>query len=228
MSLLLLFISAIISSTISGVIGMGGGVLLLSLMTFFFPYQVIIPLHGVAQLASNGMRSFYLKEHIIWSCFKPFIMGVPLGVAISYGLLSKVKSPHYFYLILAIFIIYVIFKPKKLPEIKLKSKGWFFLGIASGIQGPLLGATGPLIAPFFRRSDISKEKIVATKSALQIVTHLIKIPLFLSLSFNYAQYSLSLLILIFGVFLGTSLGVRYLKMISEQLFVLLFKGSSHA
>lgn len=221
--LISLLLGALATSFISGVIGMGGGVLLLSIMTFFLPFQLIVPIHGVVQLISNTSRSWYLRKNILWDFFVPFLFGTPFGLIVSYFLLKNIKGPTWYYLLLGIFITYVIFKPKKFPEIRLRKKGWFLLGIAAAIQGPILGVTGPLLAPFFSRSDIQKENIVATKAVQQIVTHFFKIPLFLSLDFNFLLHSELMALMSLGAIIGTLLGVRFLAKINEAHFKMLFK-----
>ena len=202
---------------------MGGGVLLISLMSFFLPYHLIIPIHGVVQLVSNSSRSFYLRKNILWSYVYPFLFGAPIGLIISFIILTELPNSSYYDLILALFILYVVFKPARFPELRLKRKGWFTLGIASGIQGPLLGATGPLIAPFFTRTDITKEQLVATKAALQIITHFLKIPLFLSLSFKYQDHLSLTGAMVVGAIIGTVIGVKILSKIKEDYFKFLFK-----
>ena len=202
---------------------MGGGITLLSVLTFFLPYQLLIPIHGVVQLVSNVSRTFYLRDNIKWDFVIPFVIGAPFGFFIAYFLLTKISNPEYYFLILALFILYTIFKPKNIPHIKLKTKGWFFLGATAGLQGSLLGAIGPLTAPFFLRDDISKEEVIGTKAFQQIFIHFLKIPLFLSLSFNYFEHADYLILLSFAAVTGTFIGVKLLKKMDEKLFKILFK-----
>lgn len=223
MTLLFLFMAGIITSAISAIIGMGGGVLLLSALTLFIPYQVLIPLHGIAQLVSNSSRTFFLRKHVKKDIFLPFVLGAPIGFGIAFFAVKSISNPNYYLLILAIFILYTVFKPKKLPAIKLRTQGWFALGIASGLQGALIGATGPLLAPFFIRDDLEKEEIIATKALQQLSIHLFKIPFFLSLSFNYLAYTNEIVILSLAAILGTLIGVNVLKKVDHEIFVKMFK-----
>lgn len=52
----ILIVVAFLTSALSGVVGMGGGMLLLSVMAACFPPAVLIPLHGAVQFVSNGVR----------------------------------------------------------------------------------------------------------------------------------------------------------------------------
>ena len=52
--MIILIISALITSSISAVIGMGGGIILLGIMAIFIPDGfLVIALHGMIQLFSN-------------------------------------------------------------------------------------------------------------------------------------------------------------------------------
>ena len=223
MTLLTLAISAILTSTISALIGMGGGVLLLALMTLVLPYQLLIPIHGIAQLISNGTRSLLLKHHVRKDFFLAFLLGTPIGSVCAYYLLNTINDSSTYYLLLALLILYSIFKPKRLPSIVLSLKGWCVLGILASIVAPILGATGPFIAVFYVRDDLTKEQIIATKAAQQMLLHLLKIPLFLSLDFNYFQHLDLILVMVAGVVLGTFSGVKILDKMNEKVFRIIFK-----
>jgi uncharacterized membrane protein YfcA len=221
--LLILSLCTIVTSMISGVVGMAGGVLLLSIMTFFVEYKMLIPLHGVVQLVSNFSRTMYLRKNIRMDFLTPFILGAPFGFLIAFYILKEVSNTNYYYLLLSFFILYAVFKPKNLPEFKLAGYQWGVLGLFAGIQGALIGVTGPLLSPFYLRSDLKKEEIVATKAAQQIITHLFKIPLFLSLEFNYTEHFDLIIIMSLAAVFGTYLGVKLLGKVNESLFKILFK-----
>ena len=55
---------AFLTSTVAGIFGLGGGVLLIVLMPGFVPAGAIIPLHAVVQLASNASRAGFGIGHI--------------------------------------------------------------------------------------------------------------------------------------------------------------------
>ena len=107
----------------------------------------------------------------------------------------------------------------------IKEQYFFFVGLAVGFLGLFVGATGPFIAPFFVESELSKEEIVANKACVQTLGHLIKIPAFLALGFDYFSYIGLISALIICSFLGTKMGVTLLGKINDQLFRKVFKGA---
>lgn len=212
-----------LTAIVSAVTGMGGGVLLLSFMAMFLPYHLVVPIHGVVQFFSNSTRAYYLRKSVNWKYFFYFLIGTPVGLIISYKILSEIKDPKFYYLLLSLFITYTVFKPKKLPTIKLEGFGWSILGAFAGLLGPLLGATGPLLAIFYVRDDLPKEEIIATKAMQQLIVHLLKIPLFLSLDFDYTNHYILLIFMILSVTAGTFTGIKILSKVNDKLFKKIFK-----
>ena len=62
MQSIVLVFSALLTSILSGVIGMGGGITLLAVMELFVPASALVPLHGSVQLMSNGTRVFCISN----------------------------------------------------------------------------------------------------------------------------------------------------------------------
>ena len=68
---IILVVSAFITSSISAVIGMGGGIILLGIMAIIIPEgYMVIALHGMIQLFSNSTRSLVFRNHIKWRIIK--------------------------------------------------------------------------------------------------------------------------------------------------------------
>ncbi|MEZ4743542.1 MAG: sulfite exporter TauE/SafE family protein [Bdellovibrionota bacterium] len=220
---LILTFSAVFTSVISAVIGMAGGIVLLSIMTFFLDLSTIVPIHGFVQLTSNFSRSLRLRQHIEKRILIPTIIGLPIGTFISTQIIRSVSNKEIFYFLIATLIFYVLFKPKKLPQLKIPFWSFGILAIVVGILGPLIGATGPLMAPFYLRNDLNKEQIVATKASAQMAGHLLKVPAFLYLGFDYSKYLLLILLMSIGVIIGTNVGVSILSKINESTFRLTFR-----
>ena len=223
LTLSILVICTSLTAIISAVSGMGGGVVLLSVMTLFLPITTIVPVHGVVQLFSNTSRTWLLRKNVIKPIFLWFCVGLPLGTFTSIQIIKSVQNKEVFLLLIAALIFYSIFKPKKLPQLKISYWCFIFIGFAVGILGPLIGSTGPAMAPFFIRDDFSKEQIVATKSSVQTIGHLIKIPTFLYLGFNYLEYANLTILMVVAALLGTTIGVKILGKIQEGHFKIIFK-----
>jgi hypothetical protein len=97
------------------------------------------------------------------------------------------------------------------------------LGLAAGLLAIFVGAIGPFLAPFFLRDDFENEEVIATAAVCQTWLHLLKIPAFLALSFDYAPYAPVLGGLIAAVIAGTYFGKHLLSRIPKDRFVLWFQ-----
>lgn len=201
---------------------MGGGILLLSLMTFFLDLRVIVPVHGLVQLASNSTRSLSLRREVEPRILIPATLGLVLGTFVATQIIQNIPQREYFYFLIAALILYVLFKPKKLPTLMLPYWSFGILGFVMGVLNPIIGASGPLLAPFLLRDDLRKEQIVGTKAAIQTIGHLLKVPAFLYLGFNYVDHWLLTLCMIVAVILGTKSGIFILHRIQERTFRWIF------
>ena len=236
MGITILILSAFITSSISAVIGMGGGIILLGIMAIIIPEgYMVIALHGIIQLISNTTRTYVFRNHLKDKLIKEFSLGALIGAGLS-GLIiflliqfynvnsaSEIKVD-FLKPIIGIFIIWYLFL--KGPKKEKISKSFIKVGGISGLASVFVGATGPLIAPFFLKSNLTKENIIANKAACQMITHCTKIPLFIYFfNMDYINEYQILLPLIFAVFIGTNFGKYILQMIPEELFKKLFKAA---
>ena len=79
MDLFFLIGVSFLTSAFTAIIGVGGGIALISVMPGLLPAAAIIPIHGAVQLASNASRVFFGFRHIDWRIFWPFAGGAVLG-----------------------------------------------------------------------------------------------------------------------------------------------------
>ena len=234
MEIIILIVAAFITSAISAVIGMGGGIILLGIMAIIIPEgYMVIALHGIIQLFSNTTRTYlfrkYIKKDIINEFSKGAIIGLILSGLIIASLINlfNVDSANQIKVellkpLIGCFIIWYLFFKKSKKIYPRRSFGR--VGIVSGITTVFIGATGPLIAPFFLDGKLTKNNIIANKAACQMITHLGKIPLFiLFFNVNYMKEYQTLLPLVIAVFIGTNFGKKVLQFIPEHIFTILFK-----
>ena len=231
---IILTLGAFATSILSAVIGMGGGVTLLGIMTILIPEgYMVVALHGVIQLVSNSTRTAVYRQHVHKLIIKQFTLGVIPGLGcaalIVFGLIQyfDITSASQFKVdflkpLIGIYILWFLYLRKKM---KFTSDSLFFwMGGLSGLVTVFIGAAGPLIAPFFIDRDLTKENVVATKAACQAVGHLGKIPIFiLFFEVNYLRQWPVLLPLVMAVYFGTRIGKKFLGSLSPDLFKKLFK-----
>lgn len=219
----LLYIAAFLTSVISGVLGMGGGIILLAVMASFFPMQLLVPLHGLIQLASNSVRTALHFKNVDRKIFIQFSLGALLGGYL--GTQYIFFLPDYLYkILLAAIILYFTFYPKRTKPSKFQSMNWPIIGTIATYVSLYIGATGPLLAPFFLREKLRKEQIIGSKASCQFVTHFLKMIAYFASGFSIGVYSDLLITMVLCVIIGNFVGKKILHHVSEKWFLFSFKG----
>ena len=72
-------VMAVLTSALSGMIGMGGGMMLLATMFCFLTHAEAVPAHAAVQLISNSTRTIAFLQHVHWPTVGRFFAGVVPG-----------------------------------------------------------------------------------------------------------------------------------------------------
>jgi uncharacterized membrane protein YfcA len=224
----ILCLVGLLTSMLSAVVGMAGGITLLSVMLLFFEPLVAIPIHGVVQLVSNSSRTFVQRKHVDWTILWRYsVMLVPMGfVGIE---IAQALPPNVTRALIGVFVLVATWKPGWLligthPERADVHRRFFLLGAVVGLINMTIGAAGPLIAPFFLRIGLSRQAMIGTKAACQAAGHLVKIAIFGIAGFVFAEYAIPLALLSVSVIAGTWIGSQVLESVNERWFTWLYKG----
>ena len=218
-------VSVLITSFISGILGMAGGMILMGVLLALLPLPAAMMLHGITQMASNGWRAWLWRTNVNWGVFRGYAGGALLAVGL-FVLVQFVVSKATAYILLGLtpFISFVL--PKRLT-LNVDSCGHpFVCGIVCTAMQLLAGVSGPLLDVFFVRSSMSRHGVVATKAMSQTLGHLIKILYFggisaLTVTGNTMPEGLSLTLIVACValaFAGTTFSTRVLSKISDANF----------
>jgi uncharacterized membrane protein YfcA len=222
----LLGAAALLTSILSAVVGMAGGITLLAVMLLFLPPLVVIPLHGLIQLASNSSRALIQREHLHWGVIWRYgVLLLPMGFV---GLaVAQRLPPDGLKALIGVFVLIATWRPTWLmlgrhPETADPNRRFLLLGGVVGVVNIAVGATGPLIAPFFLNLGFSRFALIGTKAACQSLGHLAKTAVFGIAGFAFADYVPLLSLMILLVIAGTWIGSRILEYVDERLFVRLY------
>jgi len=224
----ILCIVALLTSMLSAVVGMAGGITLLSVMLLFFDPLVAIPIHGVVQLVSNSSRTFVQRKHVDWTILWRYsLMLVPMGfIGIE---IAQALPPNVTRALIGVFVLIATWKPGWLligthPERSDVHRRFFLLGGVVGLINMTIGAAGPLIAPFFLGIGLARQAVIGTKAACQAAGHLVKIAIFGIAGFVFADYAVLLALLCAAVIAGTWIGSQLLESVNEIWFKRLYRG----
>lgn len=205
-----------IGSFIAASLGLGGGLLVLAVMTLFLPPTVLIPIHAVVQIGSNGFRAILMRRDILYSVIPAFVIGTLIGSYIGGKALFALEI-WVLQVILGVFVLYATWAPKFKSSNPGPAK-FFGCGVFGGFATMFVGGTGPLLAPFVNAACKERQQVVSTHASLMTFQHLFKVILFGVLGFSFGPYIPLLVGLVgFGV-CGTIVGKRVLDKLPEKVF----------
>lgn len=209
------------TATLSGIFGMGGGMILMGIYVLALPVATAMILHGITQLGSNGFRAFLFRRHIQWR-----IVGhVAIGGAAALGLFTWLQiaaSQAVVLIVLGALPITVLLIPAHRLRVSIErpvqavSCGALFVGVQL-----IAGASGPILDAFFLRGSLDRYQIIGTKAVIGVTGHITKL-LYWGLLLRGAEgMELSPWIAVLAVscaFVGTRLGKAVLARLSELQF----------
>lgn len=172
--LAIIFSAVFVTSLLSGIFGMAGGLILMGVFTAIFPLSYAMVLHGVVQLFANGWRAFLIRQHIQWRIVGRYLIGVVLAIG---GLCLVFWQPdkQAVFIMLGV-LAFVPWIPKSLFALDVNRPFQAeVLGFIAQALNTLAGVVGPVLDIFFVKSDMTRQQIVATKGATQVIAHLTKI-----------------------------------------------------
>jgi uncharacterized membrane protein YfcA len=214
-----LSISVVVTSFISGILGMAGGMILMGVLLALMPVPAAMMLHGTTQMASNGWRAWLWRHDIDWRVFRGTVYGSLCVVAV-FGVLQLVGSRPVVYVILGLtpFVSYVL--PPSL-KLNVDRRGHSFAcGVVCTALSLLSGVSGPLLDVFFLPSQMDRRGVVATKAASQTFAHLLKILYFgvvLASAHGTVEWPLALAMVGLAV-IGTTLSRTVLERMTDHDF----------
>ena len=216
-----LAVVAAITSFISGIFGMAGGMLLIGFLLWILPVPVAMVFHGVIQIAANAWRAWLWRYHVKWSVVLQFGTGAA-GSLLLFSSFDFVPDKALVLLMVGLMPFIALAVPRGIaPDIERKGQA-FLAGAIGGAIQLVSGVTGPLLDIFYVRTGMTRQVNVATKAAAQVLGHLTKVVYFAVLIEGPAGRDLEQWLVMayaacFAV-LGTTLSRSFLDRMSDRQF----------
>ncbi len=181
MAIYLLIIAIVaLTSLLSGILGMAGGLVLMAALIALLPVATAMVIHGVVQAAANGWRALFLLPHVQWRLLIPFLIGGLIAL-VAFRLVGYVPEPAVVLIMMGSFPWLARIVPR-LRRLDVTHTG---TGIVCGISVTsvqlLAGVAGPLLDLFYLNSSLNRYQIIASKAMTQTIGHLIKISYYATL-----------------------------------------------
>lgn len=196
--------------------------LLVPLLNFFIQSSLVPFTLTIGTFSSSVSRIIVFKNHVQWrivAWFVPFSIPAVLAGAI----VIKWVNPLYLQFFVAIFLLLNIrtlfVSEDKMPRQK-ELRKWHLaiVGFLAGLVSGITGAIGLLFNRFYLKYGLSKEQIVATRAANEVLIHAIKLVVYLVLGlFNSESFYFGIAIGFAALFSAFTVKI-ILPKISELLF----------
>jgi len=167
-------VTVFLTSLLSGIFGMAGGLILLWVLLFLYPVGTAIAIQGVIQMVSNGSRAWFSRAYIDWRILSILCSGVALSAVILF-LTNYTPSLIVVLIGVGLMPILVWLPVNRLQLDASRPSHAFLAGLLSGAMTISVGVAGPTVDIFFIRTQMDRRKIIATKSSIQTLSHLAKI-----------------------------------------------------
>ena len=180
-SLALIGATIVVSSFISGVFGMAGGMVLLGVLLVYFDVATAMVLFSIIQIGANGWRSIHWRQFVLWRIFARYAIGAVLAFA-AMRTIAYVPDKAVVYLLLGLmpFAVEVLPEPMR-PNIEWRGVA-FITGIFTTIIQFLAGVGGLFLDIFFNKSRLDRKTTNATKAITQTFSHVLRAAYFGSLA----------------------------------------------
>ena len=142
MNEILLVLFALVTSTLTAITGIGGGMMLIAIMPGLLPAAAIVPVHGAVQLCANTSRALFGWRHLHWQYLLAFIGGGIIGGLLAAAVRREINL-EYTPLLIAAYILYTVWGPRF--NLKIPPRGAFVsIGLVQTALSMIVGATGPM------------------------------------------------------------------------------------
>lgn len=218
---LLLGIITFFTSTIAGIVGLGGGMILIAVLPSFLPIQALVPIHGLTQLSSNFSRAIFGYKDIKIEVIPKFLLGSILGVSF-FSIILYYISLEYVPLFIGTYILFSLWSQKFNEKIK-RYESYVVIGFFQSGLSIVVGATGPLATTLLVKDFDDKHTVVATAAALMSITHTLKVFVFMFFGFVFFDYIGILIAMIIGAVAGSYAGTKLRDKIDGKQFMMALK-----
>lgn len=221
MSLILLALAAFVTSTLTAVVGLGGGVVLLLLMPGLMPLAAILPVHAVVQFVSNGTRVGFAVRHVSIPILLPVALGSGAGALVG-GQAADFFSLDWLPAVAGILILCVTWLPGGLL---IPGGRWafFWLGVYQTGLGMLAGTVGPLGAALFSRMKRGREWLVVNTAAYMTISHALRVVAFALMGFAFAPWWQAIAVMSVASIVGSWVGTALRQKVPPRNFAGVFR-----
>jgi uncharacterized membrane protein YfcA len=163
----------VVSSFVSGVFGMAGGMVLLGVLLAYFDVAAAMILFSIIQIFANGARAWQWRQYVLWPIFGWYVVGAALAFSLLFAV-SFIPDKAVVYLTLGLMPFAVEILPARMrPNIEWRGVP-FVTGVLTTVIQVLAGVGGLFLDIFFQKSMLDRKTTSATKAVVQSLSHVVR------------------------------------------------------
>lgn len=172
-ALALLGFTVVVSSFISGVFGMAGGMILLGVLLIYFDVATAMVQFSILQIAGNGWRALHWRRFALWPIVLWYVAGSLLAFVVM-RTIAYVPNKAVVYILLGA----MPFATEAVPQSIRPNIEWrgvpFITGFFTTVVQFMAGVGGLFLDIFFNKSSLDRKTTIATKAVTQTFSHLVR------------------------------------------------------
>lgn len=162
-----------LTSALSGVFGMAGGIILMAVLLGLMPLTAAMILHAVIQAVSNGWRCILWRRHIVWRVLPFYLGGVAGGFAVVAGV-NYVPDKAWALMMMGTLPLLAIIS-RRYVNLRITNNYHAFGGaIVLTFIHMTAGVVGPLLDTLYNQAPLTRQEIVSTKAFTQTFMHVLR------------------------------------------------------
>ena len=216
----LIVIGSFFSAYVSAAFAVGGGFIMLAIVSSVVPITTAVPMHAWMMLGLSLGRFWYFRREIVWRIVMPFLLGALIGVFIG-GRVYFDLSEFLLSLVIGLLILAAVWMPKLQWGSRIPTP-YFWVGVIHSFLSTLF-SFGGLFQPLMIRAALSKLQIVGTLAAGLLFMNVLKLSAYSYYGFDYGPYLSVIFFAILAAIPGAYLGKKTLHRIPEDKFRLIFR-----
>jgi len=211
----LLLLGSFMATLTGSLLGIGGGFIILGLLSSLFPISVMIPLLAGVLACIDLSRAIAFRAHLQISIFHCFVIGCVIGVIggsiLFISLPEKVIGTG-----LGLLILLSLLEPSNLIRWKFKYP-FVWIGTIHSFLSSMFGYGGLLQAVLIR-TPLGNLQITATLATCFLILELLKVSSYAIGGFDYQPYIGVIVASVCGAIPASIIGKRLAHRVSQKLY----------
>ncbi len=224
-AVLLLLLIGLGAGALDGIVGLGGGLLMIAVLSAFLPPQTVVVVTAPVLLVGSLLRSWLFRRDVDGKAVGWFAMGMIPSVVVGGLLLTQIPQ-RALEVAMGTFLLGSVIVAgarwhRATSRQAMSHRPFSAVGAVSGFVAATVGGSGPIIAPFLTRRGLEKERFVSTMALMAVTTVLAKTAVYSASGLLVAEFIPAIALLSVAILIATSYAKRLLGKMSPSLFRIL-------